>query len=102
MGVGVGGTISDSILGGGGTRHFFLLILYNFKNIRGGGRSAPRSPAYSAVPGFRTHCLLWNPDSRQQQGTNSIHIIFLKIVWVCKLYELQNDLEMTFCHGILL
>ena len=29
-----GGTISDSILGG--TRHFFLLNLYNFKNIGGG------------------------------------------------------------------
>ena len=28
-----GGTISDSILGG--TRHFFLLNLYNFKNIGG-------------------------------------------------------------------
>ena len=40
-GGGRGGTISDSILGG--TRHFFLLILYNFKNIGGG-------PPYSAVP----------------------------------------------------
>ena len=37
-----GDTIGDSILGGG-TKHFFLLILYNFKNI------APPSP-YSAVP----------------------------------------------------
>ena len=38
-GVGGRGTISDSILGGGGesTKHFFLLILYNFKNIGGGG-----------------------------------------------------------------
>ena len=42
-GGGVGGTISDSILGGG-TRHFFLLTFYNFKNI-GGGRPplTPRS-----------------------------------------------------------
>ena len=32
--IGEGGTISASILGGGGgTRHFFLLTLYNFKNI---------------------------------------------------------------------
>ena len=29
--------------GGGGTKHFFLLILYNFKNI-GGGARAPRPP----------------------------------------------------------
>ena len=33
----------------GSTRHFFLLILYNFKNIGGGGARAPRPP-YSAVP----------------------------------------------------
>ena len=44
--MGGGGTISDSILGG--TRHFFLLNLYNFKNIGGGGAGA--SPPYSAVP----------------------------------------------------
>ena len=37
------GTISDSIFGGGGgTKHFFLLILYNFKNIWGGA-CTPRS-----------------------------------------------------------
>ena len=42
-----GGTINDSILGGG-TKHFFLLILYNFQNI--GGARAPPAP-YSAVPG---------------------------------------------------
>ena len=30
-----GGHISDSIVGG--TIHFFLLTLYNFKNIVGGG-----------------------------------------------------------------
>ena len=44
--LGGGGTISDSILGKG-TKHFFLLILYNFKNI-GGGTCPP--PPYSAVP----------------------------------------------------
>ena len=42
------GTISDSILGGGGesTKHFFLLILYNFKNIgaRGGAPLLPLLP----------------------------------------------------------
>ena len=38
--LGGGGTISDSILGG--TRHFFLLNLYNFKNIGGGGVSDQR------------------------------------------------------------
>ena len=36
---GRGGTISDSILGG--TRHFFLLILYNFKNMGGRARALP-------------------------------------------------------------
>ena len=47
----MGGTISDSILGG--TKHFFLLILYNFKNIGGGTCPPfplPPSPPYSAVP----------------------------------------------------
>ena len=34
-GGGGGGTISDSILRGGGTINFFLLNLYNFKNIGG-------------------------------------------------------------------
>ena len=34
-----GSTISDSILGG--TKHFFLPILYNLRNIGGGGGSAP-------------------------------------------------------------
>ena len=37
-----GGTISDSILGGGGTRHVFLLNLYSFKNI--GETRAPLAP----------------------------------------------------------
>ena len=58
---GRGGTISGSILGGGGTRHFYLLTLYNFKNIvgGGGGARAPRAP-YSAVPErqFPLWCLL--------------------------------------------
>ena len=45
---GGGDTISASILVGG-TRHFFLLILYNFKSI-GEGARAPPAP-YSAVPG---------------------------------------------------
>ena len=31
--------------GGGGTRHLFLLILYNFKNIGGGG-GLLRDPCY--------------------------------------------------------
>ena len=44
----IGGTISDSILGGGrSAKHFFLLILYNFKNIGGGGMCPP---PHSAVP----------------------------------------------------
>ena len=49
----LGATISVSILGGGeGIKHFFLLILYNFKNIGGGGGGtrAPSPPPYSAVP----------------------------------------------------
>ena len=33
----LGGTVSDSILGGGRRRQFFLLTLYNIKNI--GGRT---------------------------------------------------------------
>ena len=36
-----GGTVSDSIFGGGGTRHLFLLTLYNSKNI--GGHVLPAS-----------------------------------------------------------
>ena len=34
----------------GGTRHFFLLTLYNFKNIGGGG-GGHMPPSCSAVPG---------------------------------------------------
>ena len=34
----------------GGTIHFFLLTLYNFKNIGGGARAPPPLPPYSAVP----------------------------------------------------
>ena len=37
-----GGTISDSILGS--TRHFFLLNLYNFKNIGGARSPCPPTP----------------------------------------------------------
>ena len=49
IGGGGGGTISDSILGG--TKHFFLLILYNFENIGGVGVGARAPlPPYSAVP----------------------------------------------------
>ena len=36
---------------GGGTRHFFLLTLYNFENIGGGGRAPPLTP----------RSLLWSP-----------------------------------------
>ena len=52
----LGGTVSDSIFGGGGGAQdtFFALILYNFKYIggrggRGGGARDPRPPC-SAVP----------------------------------------------------
>ena len=40
------GIISAPIFGGEGTRHFFFLTLYNFKNIGGGGHvpPAPSSP----------------------------------------------------------
>ena len=38
-GGGGGRTISDSILGERGTKHFLLLIIYNFKNV--GGHVAP-------------------------------------------------------------
>ena len=36
--------------GEGGTRHFFLLILYNFKNIEGGHVPPPPPPPHSVVP----------------------------------------------------
>ena len=36
---------------GGGTKHFFLLILYNFKNIGGGGARAPPAPPASLLRG---------------------------------------------------
>ena len=42
----LGGTISDSILGG--TKHFFLLIFYNFKNI--GEALAPLHPPPPSSP----------------------------------------------------
>ena len=54
---GGGGTISDSILGGWGIRHFFLLNLYNFKNIGGGGTYPPALP-YSAFPSGVKHTIL--------------------------------------------
>ena len=40
----IGGTIGDSILGGGGIRDLFLLTLYNFKSIGGGGHVPPGRP----------------------------------------------------------
>ena len=45
----LGNTVSDSILGGegGGTRHFFLLTLYNVRNIGGRG---PRTPSPPPAP----------------------------------------------------
>ena len=49
--------ISDSIWGGGGgTRHFFLLSFYNFKNIWGGGHVPPQS-RYSTVPDGTESCM---------------------------------------------
>ena len=46
-------TVSDSILwGGGGTRHLFLLTLYNSKILGGGGGG---HVACSAVPVFVVH-----------------------------------------------
>ena len=50
---GGGGTVSDSILGG--TRRFFLLTLYNFKNI--GGARAPHGPPCSAIPDVASVCM---------------------------------------------
>ena len=34
----------------GDTRHFFLLILYNFKNIGGGGGGGARAPPVPPTP----------------------------------------------------
>ena len=48
----------------GDTRHFFLLTLYNFKNIGGGGQ-VPPGPPYSAVPDVGTEFYLarhWTGD----------------------------------------
>ena len=53
----MGGTISDSILEG--TKHFFLLIIYNFKNI-GGHVPPPPLPPYSAAT-----VTLWSPVCRK-------------------------------------
>ena len=57
-GGGGGGTLSNLILGG--TRHFFLLTLYNFKNI--GVHVPPPALPCSAVPAQR-HGLIsvWQP-----------------------------------------
>ena len=47
----LGGPLVNQYWGGGGTKHFFLLNLYNFKNIGGGHVSpCPPPPPYSAVP----------------------------------------------------
>ena len=48
-----GGTISDSILGS--TRHFFLLNLYNFKNIGGARSPCPPTPRSLNIVIFHTH-----------------------------------------------
>ena len=53
----LGDTISDSILGG--TKHFFLLTLYNFNNIGGEGGGG-HVPPNSAVPDYGLRCLKYN------------------------------------------
>ena len=67
-GGGGGGTISDSILG----RHktIFLLILYNFGNIWGGGGARAPLPPYSLVPASE------NVSVKQQKN-----LTFALLVW---------------------
>ena len=52
--------------GGGGTKHFFLLILYNFKNIWGGGGM------YSAVPVLISVLSSVEKSFENQVGANSL------------------------------
>ena len=63
---GGGRTISHPILGG--TRHFFLLILYNFKNI--GGHVSPGTPAPRSlivrIVGFKDKGLNKRKHGRQE------------------------------------
>ena len=66
MGGGGGGTVSDSILGGG-TKHLFLLILYNFRNI---GGHVPPLPPPSPIP----RSLYWT-DSSFTIMKNSIELL---------------------------
>ena len=75
---GVGGnSVSDSILGGEGTSHFFLLTLYNFKNI-GGGTCRPPGPPCSAIPELISSYYGW-----QESKIKNKNIFKNKVVQVC-------------------
>ena len=73
IGGGGGGGISDLMLEGRGTRHFFLLIFYNFKNI------APRflnlNKAYAQDLGqvFVKSCFIDHVNLTYMQYSNENH-----------------------------
>ena len=79
---GGGGGISDSILGG--TRQFFLLNLYNFKNI-GGARAPPAHPPPPPAPLLRGPChSVWGLQyggfcsiSRDASDSSVLNVIFI-------------------------
>ena len=61
--------VTQHLGGGGGTKHFFLLILYNFKKIGGHVPPCPLPPPhplYSAVPGSRNRKI---PDAMLAERT---------------------------------
>ena len=62
--------------GGGGTKHFFLLILYNFKNIWGGA-CTPRSLSLSLYyPVWRNRLKTkWGPIRSSRPGQGLVYFI---------------------------
>ena len=82
---GRGGIVSDLILGGGGggTRHLFLLTLFNSKNVGGGARAtpgplAPRSHFISVGredPSNGTH----NHSKRCSNGSSFVNIVYIEL-----------------------
>ena len=73
------GTVSDSILGD--TRHFFLLTLYNFKNIGGGGVTCPLVPSpCSAVPATENNIETQPDKIHTTSWKKELAMVFTKLV----------------------
>ena len=94
-----GGTISNSILGG--TRHFFLLILYNCKNIRGHVLPPPPNPAFPLLHGPCLHENLFV--SENSKNFTVIHDILHTIIYTCNnmVNSSYDYFVFTFKHRVL-